>query len=176
MPDMQQQIDALREAFSADTTKPFVLKPSFPYGSPAAPVNLAASRLTNQYRPGGAQGGQNVHQQSMGQHHVQQSQTVSRYNHPISPPISVGAVTDMKSDSPAVQSLVMVPAGQRGAPTQSMNVAMSNEQSSWNPIKIFEYVDIVSHQPCIFAKCYLVNGITPLVRHKLPKVQQNQCL
>ncbi|KAI9890837.1 MAG: hypothetical protein M1814_003621 [Vezdaea aestivalis] len=31
MPEMQAQIDALREAFSADVTKPFELKRSFPY-------------------------------------------------------------------------------------------------------------------------------------------------
>ncbi|KAL2158032.1 hypothetical protein VTH06DRAFT_4842 [Thermothelomyces fergusii] len=34
MPDMQRQIDSVREAFSADIRKPFVLKPTFPYGSP----------------------------------------------------------------------------------------------------------------------------------------------
>ncbi|KAJ8123906.1 hypothetical protein ONZ43_g260 [Nemania bipapillata] len=34
LPEMLKQIDAVREAFSADTRKPFVLKPSFPYGSP----------------------------------------------------------------------------------------------------------------------------------------------
>ncbi|OPB44199.1 Zn2Cys6 transcriptional regulator [Trichoderma guizhouense] len=34
MPELQRQIDAVREAFSADVRKPFVLKPSFPYGSP----------------------------------------------------------------------------------------------------------------------------------------------
>jgi hypothetical protein len=42
MPDMQQQIDALREVFSADMRKPFVLKPTFPYGSPGAPANTTS--------------------------------------------------------------------------------------------------------------------------------------
>ncbi|KAI9047644.1 hypothetical protein LZ554_008355 [Drepanopeziza brunnea f. sp. 'monogermtubi'] len=49
MPDMQQQIDSLREAFSADTRKPFVLKPSFPYGSPGA-INMTPPRSTAAYR------------------------------------------------------------------------------------------------------------------------------
>ncbi|OAQ68010.1 fungal transcriptional regulatory protein [Pochonia chlamydosporia 170] len=31
MPDLQKQIDAFREAFSADLSKPFVLRPEFPY-------------------------------------------------------------------------------------------------------------------------------------------------
>ncbi|KAL2891513.1 Cutinase transcription factor 1 alpha [Ceratocystis lukuohia] len=36
IPDVKKQIDALRRAFSADIRKPFTLKPSFPYGSPAS--------------------------------------------------------------------------------------------------------------------------------------------
>ncbi|TVY82342.1 hypothetical protein LSUE1_G009226 [Lachnellula suecica] len=44
MPDMQQQIDALREVFSADISKPFVLKPTFPYGNLGALVNPTPSR------------------------------------------------------------------------------------------------------------------------------------
>lgn len=134
MPDMQQQIDALREAFSADTNKPFVLKPSFPYGSPGAPMNHTPPRLTTQYRQGSAQS----IPQSLEHHHAQQPQQVSRYiNHPMSPPISAGGTADAKSDSPAVQSLVMMATGQRGAP-QAMNVGMAADQSSWNPSKIFE--------------------------------------
>lgn len=34
MPEMQQQVDNLRQAFSADVNKPFELKPTFPFGSP----------------------------------------------------------------------------------------------------------------------------------------------
>ncbi|KAL5614957.1 hypothetical protein BROUX41_005025 [Berkeleyomyces rouxiae] len=36
IPDVKKQIDAVRRAFSADIRKPFMLKPSFPYGSPAS--------------------------------------------------------------------------------------------------------------------------------------------
>lgn len=129
MPDMQHQIDALREAFSADIRKPFVLKPSFPYGSPGAPVNQTPPRLNNQYRQASIQGApqQNLPQQ------------VSSYtSHPISPPISAGGVTDTKSDSPALQSLVMMATGQRGAP-QAMTAAGMTDPA-WNPSKIFEYV------------------------------------
>jgi len=127
MPDMQQQIDALREAFSADTRKPFVLKPSFPYGSPAATVNNSPPRAGAQYRQGSS-----IDQQTMPQSQV------SYTNHPISPPISAGAV-DTKSDSPAVQSLVMMATGQR-APQQPMTsgVSMANAAGGWNPSRIFE--------------------------------------
>jgi len=127
MPDMQQQIDALREAFSADIRKPFVLKPSFPYGSPAP----TPPRLQSSYRQPTSGG----RQQSLEQH-AQQPQ-VSYTNHPISPPISAGGM-DIKSDSPAVQSLVMMASGQR-APQQSMpsGVPMA-DTTGWNPAVIFE--------------------------------------
>ena len=128
MPDMQQQIDALREAFSADTRKPFVLKPSFPYGSPSPtpPRSQSYRQPTLVRQPGLEQ-------------HAQPPQ-VSYTNHPISPPISAGGV-DTKSDSPAVQSLVMMASGQR-APQQSMpsGVPMT-DSSGWNPAVIFEYVE-----------------------------------
>ena len=130
MPDMQHQIEALREAFSADVRKPFVLKPSFPYGSPGTSVNQSPPRVNNQYRQPGTHGApqQNLPQQ------------VSSYtSHPISPPISAGGVTDTKSDSPAVQSLVMMATGQRGAP-QPMTAGGMTDPSAWNPSKIFEYV------------------------------------
>jgi hypothetical protein len=133
MADMQHQIDALREAFSADMRKPFVLKPSFPYGSPGAPTNT-----TPKYRP--------TEQQNMDHHHAQQAHQVSYPNHPISPPISAGGV-DTKSDSPAVQSLVMMATGQRVSPQQQQQQPMAGangvqmaDSSGWNPAVIFEYV------------------------------------
>lgn len=131
MPDMQHQIDALREAFSADTRKPFVLKPSFPYGSPGAPVNTSPPRANTQYRQGGS------HSSSMDQQNMPQQ--VSYTNHPISPPISAGGV-DTKSDSPAVQSLVMMATGQR-APQQQQPMASGvsmADPAGWNPSRIFE--------------------------------------
>ena len=128
MPDMQQQIDALREAFSADIRKPFVLKPSFPYGSPGAPVHTSPPRSGTQYRQGSIQSA--GHHQNMEQQHA--AQQVSYTAHPISPPISV----DTKSDSPAVQSLVMMATGQRGP--QAPNTTGVPDSNSWNPTRIFE--------------------------------------
>ena len=140
MPDMQHQIDALREAFSADTRKPFVLKPSFPYGSPGAP-NMSPSRVKVQYRHGRNHG--SSIDQSVEHQHVQPQQHVSYTSHPITPPISAGGITDTKSDSPAAQSLVMM-AAQRGPqqPQQSQQPVTSGVQmpdpSAWNPSRIFE--------------------------------------
>lgn len=132
MPDMQQQIESLRQAFSADVRKPFVLKPSFPYGSPAAPANTSPARGNlQQYR----QGSTSMENQNLEHQNAQQPQ-VSYTSHPISPPISAGGV-DTKSDSPAVQSLVMMATGQRAPVSINSGVPMS-DQATWNPSRIFE--------------------------------------
>jgi len=141
MPDMQQQIDALRQAFSADIRKPFVLKPSFPYGSPPATTKPTPN---SQYRPRTQPSSMDQHNREQQQQTSQQQQQPVSYNthpnHPISPPISAGGA---KSDSPqapqAVQSLVMMATGQR-APQQAMTngIPMADSQGSWNPAKIFE--------------------------------------
>ncbi|KAK6613581.1 hypothetical protein H4I95_01925 [Botrytis cinerea] len=73
MPDMQQQIESLRLAFSADIRKPFVLKPSFPYGSPAAPPNTSPARGNiQQYR----QGSTSLESQNLGHQNAQQQSLV----------------------------------------------------------------------------------------------------
>lgn len=133
MPDMRQQIDALREAFSADTRKPFVLKPSFPYGSPGAPVNSTPPRSNGQYRQGNTQ--TPVDQQNM-EHHAPHQQ-VSYTHQPISPPISAGGV-DAKSDSPAIQSLVMMATSQRASQQPMTSAPQMVDSTAWNPSRIFE--------------------------------------
>ncbi|KAH0530638.1 hypothetical protein TsFJ059_005242 [Trichoderma semiorbis] len=124
MPELQRQIDAVREAFSADVRKPFVLKPSFPYGSP----HPSHSASPPGYR--GMQRASSMEQalDSSG------NQTVSYISHPISPPISTGGL-DSKSDSPSAQSLVMMP--QAVGPGIPPNMALP-EQPAWNPARIFE--------------------------------------
>lgn len=135
MPDMQHQIDALREAFSADMRKPFVLKPSFPYGSPGAPANTSPPHSNTQYRQVSS------HSSSMDQnleHQHSPQQQVGYTSHPISPPISAAGV-DTKSDSPAVQSLVMMATGQRASQQQPMATGVPiTDPAGWNPSRIFE--------------------------------------
>ncbi|ORY57169.1 uncharacterized protein BCR38DRAFT_490148 [Pseudomassariella vexata] len=129
IPEMVKQIDAVREAFSADTRKPFVLKPSFPYGSPSPTTQSSPPRATT-FRPPMLRTG------SMDQGLDQNSQ-VSYTSHPITPPISAGA-GDNKSDSPAVQSLVMMASGQNSqAPPMPHGMSMA-DPPSWNPSRIFD--------------------------------------
>jgi len=128
MPDMQKQVDSIREAFSADTRKPFVLKPSFPYGSPqsshSSPPPLSYRSELSHSAPMNQQMGSQV-----------QHSHVSYTSHPISPPISAGPL-DGKGDSPELQSLSMMAAGHgTQAPVQQTLLV---DAPSWNPSRIFE--------------------------------------
>jgi hypothetical protein len=135
MADMQKQIDAMREAFSADVRKPFVLKASFPYGSPQSAKHSTPPRPSPGFQGGTARIG------PMDQHidtNVSRHSQVSYASHPISPPISAGPA-DMKSDSsPAAQSLVMMTTGPGSqAPAMSGPIPLA-EAPAWNPSRIFE--------------------------------------
>ena len=126
MPEMQAQIDALREAFSADTSRPFELKPSFPYGSPAA--RLQPSPPADLHYQGRTLSRQTSHEHAP-QHH---------YNtQPITPPISAGEV-DSKEGSLAAASLTMMATGHRQHQQMPEN-SMGNDSLAWNPTRIFEY-------------------------------------
>lgn len=125
MPEMQQQVNNLRQAFSADVTKPFELKPSFPFGSPQVPPQASPmsndgsfrSRLPSQHSP------------------LDQPGQAAYLTHPITPPISASD-HDSKTDSPVAQSLVMMAAGQR--PSQPSAGVQMQEPVQWNPQRIFE--------------------------------------
>lgn len=120
------QIQSLRQAFSADVTKPFELKPSFPYGSPAPrlqpspPADLHYQDRTLSYS--------SAHEPSS---HVQ-------YNAPpITPPISTGH-DDSQDGSTAAASLAMMSTGQRHL--QRMPSSQLDDESglAWNPTRIFD--------------------------------------
>ncbi|KAI1076155.1 hypothetical protein F5B20DRAFT_556947 [Whalleya microplaca] len=132
LPEMLKQIDAVREAFSADTRKPFVLKPSFPYGSPH-PSNNSSPPRANTFKPPMLR--TTSLDPSMDSQAGQHSQ-VSYANHPMTP-ISASS-GDNKSDSPAIQSLSMIAPGQN-AQASSLSHGMSlGDHSTWNPSRIFE--------------------------------------
>ncbi|KAF2234490.1 hypothetical protein EV356DRAFT_446659 [Viridothelium virens] len=124
MPEVQLQINSLREAFSADLAKPFELKPSFPYNSP---VNVNHPSPPNDYRPAQL----STHDPSS----LDQPGQVYHNAHPITPPISAGDA-DSKADSPAAQSLMMMATGQRHA--QQIGSIPISEPSHWNPSRIFD--------------------------------------
>ncbi|KAI9834784.1 MAG: hypothetical protein M1819_002870 [Sarea resinae] len=140
MPEMQAQVQALREAFSADITKPFTLKPSFPYDTPSPTVLQATSIPPDmQYRS---------HSDVSG--HMAASAAAARANqmpyspHPITPPISAGGL-DPKGESPA-QSLVMMASGSQRQQHPQQRTPLSGTSAPvhledplvWNPTRIFE--------------------------------------
>lgn len=129
VPDMQARIDALREAFSADTSRPFELKPSFPYGSPTSSAGLQPSpppddHLAHRMLP---------RQESLGQSHQ------LPYNaQPITPPVSAGFDAS-KGNALSSASMPMMSSGQQQQlPLQTSS--MGNDQVEWNPTPIFKYV------------------------------------
>lgn len=133
MPDMKHQIEALRDAFSADPTKPFELKPSFPYGSPA-PVHQSPPGRINNYSQSAVHR-PSIDQQSLDGPHGQQM----GYAGQPTPPMSSSSMGASKGDSEGVQSLVMMATG-RGMPPQQpvSNTLPMVDPATWNPSRIFE--------------------------------------
>lgn len=128
MPELQRQIDAVREAFSMDTRKPFVLKPTFPYGSPTSSA-ATPPRSSPAYRPL-IDPGSHIHPR--GSPSNLQASQIGFSTQAITPPISAGP-PDGKNASP-----MMVFAGQ---PNQGAGMGQQmpmGEQPSWNPARIFE--------------------------------------
>ncbi len=129
MAEMQMQIDAMREAFSADTRKPFVLKASFPYGSPQAATRPSPLGPNARFLPV-AQGRVDAT--------VSQSSHASYATHPISPPISTGPVDGKTDPSPSPQSLAMMAAGQASQTSAMPGTLALPDGPTWNPSRIFE--------------------------------------
>ncbi|CEO58526.1 Putative Fungal Zn binuclear cluster domain containing protein [Penicillium brasilianum] len=127
MPEIQAQIDSLRLAFSADTRRPFELKPSFPYGSPSEPYQPSPP-MDAHYHPHLSQMSNNVQSR------------VGFNTHPITPPISAGAESDEKSDtSSQLQSLGMVP---HQPPTTHPLEAPLVDENTWDPTRIINQWDM----------------------------------
>lgn len=133
MPDMQKQVDAVREAFSADTRKPFVLKPSFPYSSPRTGARPSPQRLQADFRTTPAHGGSL--DRHLNEHSVPQHSQVTYSGHPVSPPIST-APGEIKSDASAVQA--MMAAGQGTQASAIPHPMTLTGPPAWNPSRIFE--------------------------------------
>ena len=121
-PELQEQILSLRQAFSADPTKPFELKPSFPYGSP---MNQLVTTPP----------GDMSFERSMTSHSTHE-QMSHFHSQPMTPPISTGHPEDIKDGSMAATSLTMMAAGRSISLPGSQ---MGDDSTAWNPRPIFEY-------------------------------------
>ncbi|PUU82536.1 hypothetical protein B9Z19DRAFT_1099110 [Tuber borchii] len=117
--EVKGQIETLREAFSLDVNRPFVLNPNFPfYPGVSGPVDPSITR---------------AYTQGEGSHSTLATGPVNYPTHPLSPPHSAGG-SEPKGESPAaVQSLVMLAAGQ-GAQSSAPIV----DTLAWNPSRLFD--------------------------------------
>lgn len=119
--EVKGQIETLRQAFSLDLTRPFVLNPNFPF-YPGVSTAID-SNITRAYSQGESP------------HSTLTAGGPATYPaHPLSPPHSNGD-GESKGESPAVQSLVMLAAGQ-GA----QNPPTLVDNMGWNPSRLFEFV------------------------------------
>jgi len=122
---MQAAINSLREAFSADTSRPFELKANFPFGS-----RLASSGLQPSPPPDGS-----FHHLMLPRHdsHGQIPQQMPYQVGPMTPPISAG-LEDPKDRSMAPLTSSALPNDH----SQLLHSSMANNQVGWNPAPIFE--------------------------------------
>jgi len=132
MPEMQAQVNSLRQAFSADISKPFEMKPTFPFGSPQVAPQSSPLSNSGSYRP-----------RQPSHTPLDQPGQINYHTHPITPPISASG-HDSKADSPVAQSLVMMGSGQH---TQSTAGLQMSENVQWNPQRIFEQWNVAFGTP-----------------------------
>jgi hypothetical protein len=132
MLEMRVQIDTLREAFSADTSKPFELKANFPLGSPTPQPETTPTANT-------------VYSTTTAQDlsHLAEGQVNYNMVQPITPPISTSE-DDRNSHSPVAQQSRRLMSSQDGTHgTPNVMQSQGNVHAHWNPIPLFESV------PCL---------------------------
>ncbi|KAH0544197.1 hypothetical protein FGG08_001642 [Glutinoglossum americanum] len=129
MPDMRAQIDALREAFSADTSKPFTLRSSFPHPSLGLHIPNANHAQFQLQVPRTPQ--ENISHPTFS-------------THPPSPPTSASDI-DPKGDSPAVPQSVMLAAGHQQPLVGTVLPLL--DAYMWNPSRIFDQWNTAFGQP-----------------------------
>lgn len=141
MPEMQIQVNQLREAFSADINRPFELKRGFPFESPSP----SAAGL--QPSPPLDKNIQHPMHVSLGQ----QGQTP--YNTmPMTPPISSTGLSFEDSKDGLLMSgstQMMSSSQQQGMPLQTTPMSIGQE---WNPTPIFAYVFSASRLRLVLTK------------------------
>lgn len=118
---MQKQINALREAFSVDTSRPFELKPGLLGGSPGI-TTMPSPPLDTRYQ---------MPMLSRKTSPQDIAQTMSFHGGPMTPPMTADLEAPTNGSLSSLSSGVL--------PTAQQNHT-SNMQAAWNPAPIFEYV------------------------------------
>ena len=138
MPETEAQINGLRSAFSADITRPFELRPSFPLGSspdsfgPSPPAQSIASQ------PEPYPSHQGPPQVIIPSNHAymnQQMNPMQQSSYLATPPVS--AVSDSKPQSPLYDLNTMPPMTAGNFYHQHPNIS-PHEAPQWNPTPIID--------------------------------------
>lgn len=126
MPEMQTQIDALREAFSADTSRPFELKRTFPFASPSSSGLQPSPPLDPGHPP-----------PMLARHESHAQVNQMPYNtQPITPPVSAGFEMPKDLSLPSTSMSMMTNGQQHQLAMQTPSIGTS--QVEWNPTPIFK--------------------------------------
>ena len=159
-PEMQMQVNQLREAFSADVNRPFELKRGFPFESPSPSV-------------GGLQPSPpldiNIQHPMLSRHESLGHQGHMPYHAtPMTPPVSSTGLSFEESKDGAFMSSsmpMMARSQQQSLPVQTTPLSIGPE---WNPTPIFAYVSSI--QPFLFMLTMLTgSGTMPLDLPLLPR-------
>lgn len=125
MADMQTQIDALREAFSADCSRPFELRPGFPHSSPPRSHPRKSPPLDLKHQ----------HPSVIRQISHEQRAPIEYEPQPITPPISVGHEEHDRSYIPTSLDMISGSGVECNSATSDLTGV---DYASWNPTRIFE--------------------------------------
>lgn len=131
MVDLHKQINAIREAFSADVSKPFVLKSTFPYGSPPPSNDSSPSQASKSH--GSARDQRESIRQQL---EAAVSPKAKQPNRSLSPPPSADHGEGIQDSPSGHPSFVISPEGRFCSLQQGVNLPAN--QSTWNPARIFE--------------------------------------
>lgn len=131
MPETKAQIDALREAFSADTSKPFELKPNFPYRSPSPSIRPSPS-FDIKYQ----------HDVLSRPNSNGQIAQVPYHHQPLTPPMS--GEHELPNQPISATSMPIVPTIEH-QPISLTSNSIDNDPIAWDPSRIFEY-DLEKHK------------------------------
>lgn len=133
MPEMQMQVNQLREAFSADVNRPFELKRGFPFESPSPSVGGLQPSPPLEHLPQPML----TRHESLG-HRVQQIP----YNPaPMTPPISSAGLNFDESKDGLLMSGSVQMMGSSQQQTMPMQTTSMDIGQEWNPTPIFAYVN-----------------------------------
>ena len=162
MPEMQMQVNQLREAFSADINRPFELKRGFPFESPspsAGGLQPSPPLDMNIQQPILSRHGSHGHQSHMSYHTA-----------PMTPPISSTGLSfeDSKDSAFMPGSMPMMTSSQQQS--MPMQTTPMNIGQEWNPTPIIKYVPHASRLRLMLTKV-IVSGTMHLERRLVRRHQ-----